>query len=207
MDDSVPRGFLMVAMEPPAALEEEFNDWYDLEHVPERRVVPGFETCNRFVCVHGWPRYLAFYDLRDADVIREPGYSAISGASFSPWSKRILARVRGLWRAHGEQIYPGHMLLARSPLRLLLIRFRQVPVDQEAELVACTQRIFEPESRVRIVRNAANEGDEYAVLSEWTEPLKASAVDLSTYGALAAHVDLCNTYVPYWPREGIPGVF
>lgn len=120
-----PMGFLMVMMEPPPTLEEEFNDWYDTEHVPERKAVAGFETATRFVCVAGWPRYVAFYDLRDVAVIDEPGYQAISGTRFSPWSKRILARVRGLYRAYGEQVYPGHALTGPMT-QLLLIRFRNI---------------------------------------------------------------------------------
>src|SRR3546814_3022829 len=52
------KGFLMVTMEPPAAIEEEFNDWYDTEHVPERAAVDGFETAQRYVCVDGFPRYI-----------------------------------------------------------------------------------------------------------------------------------------------------
>ena len=36
-------GLLLVTMEPPASLEEEFADWYDTEHVPERAVHCGVE--------------------------------------------------------------------------------------------------------------------------------------------------------------------
>lgn len=79
-----------------------------MEHVPERTAVSGFETATRFVCVDGGPRYLAFYDLRDdVSVINVPGYQAISGSNFSPWSKRILSPVRGLYLSYGEQVYPG----------------------------------------------------------------------------------------------------
>ena len=31
-----PKGLLVAMMEPPAGFEEEFQDWYDTEHGPER---------------------------------------------------------------------------------------------------------------------------------------------------------------------------
>lgn len=43
------KGFLLVTMEPPPAIEEEFNDWYDTEHVPERAFIRGFESAHRYV--------------------------------------------------------------------------------------------------------------------------------------------------------------
>ena len=39
-----PVGLLLATMEPPAGLEEEFQDWYDSEHFPERQGCPGFLT-------------------------------------------------------------------------------------------------------------------------------------------------------------------
>ena len=44
------KGFLLVLMQPPPAFEEEFNAWYDAEHIPERCATPGFETGN----LSGW---------------------------------------------------------------------------------------------------------------------------------------------------------
>ena len=57
------KALLLVTMEAPASFEEEFNDWYDFEHLPQRLAMPGFENGGRFVCLEGWPRWLALYDL------------------------------------------------------------------------------------------------------------------------------------------------
>ena len=35
-------GLLLVMMEPPEEMEEEFNEWYDTEHIPEREAVPVY---------------------------------------------------------------------------------------------------------------------------------------------------------------------
>ena len=78
------RGLLLVMMEPPASLEEEFNDWYDTEHFPQRSAVPGFESASRWVCLDGWPRWLAIYDLATLDVLLCDAYREMSGAKSTP---------------------------------------------------------------------------------------------------------------------------
>lgn len=91
------KGLLMALMEPDPAQEEEFNDWYDLEHIPQMAGVPGILTATRWVCVQGWPKYLALYDLEHIDVLSSDAYRHATGRNFTPWSRRILGRMRG-WR-------------------------------------------------------------------------------------------------------------
>ena len=67
------KGFLLVLMDCPTYLEDEFNAWYDTEHIPERLAIPGFETGLRFVCLEGHPRYLAMYDLERPEVLEFDG--------------------------------------------------------------------------------------------------------------------------------------
>jgi hypothetical protein len=112
-------GMLLVQMEPPATLEEEFHDWYDTEHTPERAAVPGFLSAARYVCVDGWPRYMACYDLESVAVLDGADYRAIGGENLSVWSKRVLAKVVGrrrfeLSRIGGDDVVPpqeGKLLL------------------------------------------------------------------------------------------------
>jgi len=85
------KGFLLVTMQPPPAFEEEFNAWYDTEHLPERLAVPGFETALRFVCISGHPRYLAMYDLAHSQVLDSPEYLKVAFAQLQPLD---VARVR-----------------------------------------------------------------------------------------------------------------
>lgn len=95
---------LIVTMEPPASLEEEFNDWYDTEHFPQRRNLPGFDSATRWVCLDGWPRYVALYDLASMAVLDTPEYRAVSAANSTPWSRRILPRTIGRERLAGSRI-------------------------------------------------------------------------------------------------------
>ncbi len=53
---SEPFGLLLAMMEPPSNIEEEFADWYETEHVPEREAIEGFLSARRLVCLSGWPK-------------------------------------------------------------------------------------------------------------------------------------------------------
>lgn len=206
---SASKGFLIVSLEPPPAMEEEFNDWYDSEHLPERARIPGFETARRFVCVAGWPRYLAVYDLRAAAVLDESGYLNVSGDRFSPWSKRILNRVRGQYRASGDQIYPGQAITGHCA-RILLLRFRGAPATAENLIVSSTRAAFEGRSgvtQVRVCRHAEGEAFDYLAVIEANNRFAPDAVDPRTFGEAAVWLDLVNEYAPYWTRGQLPGVY
>ena len=104
------KGTLIAAMGIGRAADDEFHDWYDTEHVPERERVPGFLLCRRWLGA-GDPRVsVATYDLESVGVLKTPGYLAIGGDNLSPWSKRVTARVERLMRFEGEQILPGDQL-------------------------------------------------------------------------------------------------
>jgi hypothetical protein len=43
------KGTLIAAMHMAQVAEDEFHDWYDTEHLPERQRVPGFLACQRWI--------------------------------------------------------------------------------------------------------------------------------------------------------------
>ena len=107
-------GLLVALMEPEAGMQDEFDDWYDLEHIPHMSGVAGLLSAQRFVVVEGWPRYAAVYDLDGVAVLTSASYRAVTGGGFSPWSRRILHRVRGWRRLTFEQLRPGRATLLEA---------------------------------------------------------------------------------------------
>ena len=81
------RGLLLVMIDVDPEHEEEFNRWYNEEHLPERLSCPGFLSGRRFVAVEGGPKYLALYDLENPEVLQSEPYQKIFGPS--EWTKRI----------------------------------------------------------------------------------------------------------------------
>jgi len=70
----------------PLAHEEEFNRWYDEEHLPLLSQVPGVLRARRFFDPEGKPRYAALYDLADETVVKHPAWQA---ALRTEWSRKI----------------------------------------------------------------------------------------------------------------------
>ena len=127
------KGALIAAMNFANAAEDEFHDWYDLEHVPERERVPGFRTCRRWIGVDGGGKVsLATYDLDAVEVLDSPAYRAIGGENLSVWSKRITGKVQMLLRSEGTQILPGDQLPPPDAGGLLLNAINIAP-ELEAE--------------------------------------------------------------------------
>jgi hypothetical protein len=126
------KGTLIAAMGMGQAAEDEFNDWYDTEHLPERQRVPGFLVCERWIGATEPRISVATYDLEDVKVLKSPAYLAIGGENLSPWSKRVTARVERLMRFEGDQILPGDQLPPRGAGGLLLNAMNVAP-EREAE--------------------------------------------------------------------------
>ena len=114
------KGTLIAAMNIGRAAEDEFHDWYDTEHLPERQRVPGFLVCQRWIGADDPKISVATYDLDNVAVLRSPAYLAIGGENLSPWSKRVTGRVERLMRFEGDQILPGDLLPPTNAGALLL---------------------------------------------------------------------------------------
>ena len=54
------KGLLFASFDFSTAHEDEFHDWYDLEHIPERLRVPDFINAERWISEHRatWERRL-----------------------------------------------------------------------------------------------------------------------------------------------------
>ena len=102
------RGLLLTITEPPPGMEEEFNAWYDEEHLPERLSIPGFLSARRWVCdaPSGEGKYLATYELESAAVLASPQYLARFEKP-TPWTRRCLGKAVVFRRWACEQNEPG----------------------------------------------------------------------------------------------------
>ena len=115
------KGILIAAMDSSNVAADEFNDWYDAEHIPERQRVPGFLTLQRWIGAENPKQSVATYDLDSLTVLQSPGYRAIGGHNLSPWSKRVTSKVERLLRHEGEQILPGDATAPADAGGLLLV--------------------------------------------------------------------------------------
>ena len=71
----------------PAAVEEEFNDWYDTVYIPDYLAVPGVIDARRFVAVEGRPKYLTLYEFAHAAVPESEAWATARAGN--PWTRRV----------------------------------------------------------------------------------------------------------------------
>ena len=117
------KGILIAAMDFSAAPEDEFHDWYDLEHIPERLRIKGFINAQRWIDVENPKVSLATYDLDQAGVLQSPPYAAIYvfGAAIT----EVLGRIFG-----PGALFPADKLLAT-------LRSQKTPSETARIRTAC----------------------------------------------------------------------
>jgi hypothetical protein len=125
-----PMGLLVAGFDYSPVQEDEFNDWYDTEHIPERSRIPGFVNCERWIGADDPKIAIATYDLESLDVLESEAYRKIAGANLSPWSKRLTAKCRRICRFEAEQLPPGNRVAPQAAGGLLLFAMN---VASEAE--------------------------------------------------------------------------
>jgi len=96
-------GLLINAMSVEPEWEDEFNAWYDTEHIPALSAVPGTLSARRFRAREGTPRYLAMYHLASPDVQVSPEWKQ---AANTPWTERMRPRFRDHVRIVGKPHTP-----------------------------------------------------------------------------------------------------
>ena len=129
------KGLLIAAFDFSTAYADEFHDWYDMEHLPERRAVPGFSACERWLSDEEPAVAVATYDLDGHDVLRSEAYNAIAYDNISVWSKRVTAMCNRLLRFEGTQITPGDAAAPEGAGGLLLNALNVAP-EAEADFNA-----------------------------------------------------------------------
>ena len=115
--------------------EDEFNAWYDTEHLQSRQSVKGFINGRRWVGADDPKISIATYDLESLDVLRTPEYLAITNDNLSPWSKRVIGKCQRICRFEAEQIVPGRQAAPAEAGGLLWFAMNVAP-EVEAEFNA-----------------------------------------------------------------------
>ncbi|WP_280192290.1 DUF4286 family protein [Delftia sp. PS-11] len=85
-------GVLFVASDVAPVHDQDYNRWYDREHVLERVSIPGFVSGTRYVAIDASKRYLGLYHTESLAVFSTPAYRQ-AFAQQTPWSVSNLDRM------------------------------------------------------------------------------------------------------------------
>ena len=87
----------------PDDIVDEYNAWYDEEHLPRLVTVPGVVRARRYTAVSGNPRYLTAYELTDRDAFESPeGLKARK----TPWTAKMRSLFHNTRRRMCKLIAP-----------------------------------------------------------------------------------------------------
>jgi hypothetical protein len=86
-------GILAVWSDVDAAGEDDYNAWYEREHLFERLEVPGFHCGYHYLTVSGSPRYFTYFVTDNAAVMASQAYLAQANRP-APWTRRVLPYFR-----------------------------------------------------------------------------------------------------------------
>jgi hypothetical protein len=125
----------------PSDIEDDFNNWYNTQHIPERLAIQGFQSAARYETFDAEhlgarmrdaaktaPKYLALYELDDASILESPAYQALRERNqANAWDQRILPKLQVQARTVYEQILAcGEASEAHAPF-LLSVRIEVTP--------------------------------------------------------------------------------
>jgi hypothetical protein len=77
---------------------DQFYDWHDKEHIPERLAIPGFRRGRRYIKPGHSPEWLTLYEADDLDVVTSPEYLQRLNSP-TPGTTRTLQYFRNTSRA------------------------------------------------------------------------------------------------------------
>jgi len=95
------KGMLITSMNIDPKHEDEFNLWYDREHLAERVAIDGFIEARRWVAEDADPKYFATYSTAAFSDLSSPAYSQAL-ANQTQWSRENLARFQNMIRVVGR---------------------------------------------------------------------------------------------------------
>ena len=94
-------GMLCTRMDIEPANVDEFNRWFDKEHMEERAAIPGFLNTRRYEALAGSPRYLNLYDAETLDALGGPAYQKAL-QNQTDWSKTVMTYFQNFHRTVGR---------------------------------------------------------------------------------------------------------
>ena len=126
---------LMVWADIPAYKEDEFNKWYNEEHLAELLAVPGVLNAARYEAVKSGPKYLACYELESPAVVES---DAFKNRPRTPWGGRVSPSIIGnpVISNVYEMIRPAKLspdIASRDMAPALQIGRMDIPPEHEAE--------------------------------------------------------------------------
>jgi hypothetical protein len=201
--------------EVPADNEDDFNLWYNEEHLRKHLTVPGFLSAGHYRAVKGWPKHLGCYELEDVAVLNSSSYKRAM-VEPTPWMKRsgLPALASTTIRNAYIMIYPKLLtpaIVTASMAPALQVGRMDVPRSVDAEWNDWYNTIYVPNYEkvpgiIRGRRYRAVEGTpQYLTLYELEHPSVSGTPEYAQQRYAAPISETMRSHMTH--AEGSPGVY
>ncbi|MCL5070777.1 MAG: hypothetical protein M1308_07765 [Actinobacteria bacterium] len=105
-DNQKKKVWLIVQMDVDPEYEDEYNKWYDTEHIPMFLKVPGVIGAKRAKLLDPYtgPKYITIYEYADDEVAKSKEYAAVLE---TPWAKKMMGKLKN-WSLDFLKEMPGY---------------------------------------------------------------------------------------------------
>ncbi|MDH6151345.1 MULTISPECIES: DUF4286 family protein [Paraburkholderia] len=120
--------------------KDEFYEWHNREHMPERAGIPGFRRGRRYIALDEGPEYFNLYEADTVEVLGAQDY-LLRLNSPTPWTKQVVASFRSVARSICHVAYSDGV---GQGANLMTVRF-DVPSAARADVVkGLRQQVLPP---------------------------------------------------------------
>lgn len=119
---------------------DDFHEWHNREHMPERVGIPGFRRGRRYVAISGTPEYFNLYEADSAEVLSGQDYLGRLNAP-TPWTQRVVPHFRNVARSICRVAYTQGV---GSGGVMLTLRFAVEPARREGLVDTLRRTVLPP---------------------------------------------------------------
>ena len=119
---------------------DDFHQWHNREHMPERVGIPGFRRGRRYVAISGTPEYFNLYEADSAEVLGGQDYLNRLNAP-TEWTRQVVPSFRNVSRSICRVVYTHGV---GQGAFMLTERFDVGERDRPQVVKALRQRLLPP---------------------------------------------------------------
>ena len=119
---------------------DDFHQWHNREHMPERVGIPGFRRGRRYVAIAGTPEYFNLYEADSAEVLGGQDYLNRLNAP-TEWTRQVVPSFRNVSRSICRVVYTHGV---GQGAFMLTLRFDVAQSDRSRVVKALRQRLLPP---------------------------------------------------------------
>ncbi len=123
----------------PAA-KDDFHEWHNREHMPERVGIPGFRRGRRYVAISGAPEYFNLYEADSPETLAGQDYLNRLNAP-TPWTQRVVPSFRNVARSICRVAFTNGV---GSGGVVLTLRFAIDTAHRDSTIDALRRRLLPP---------------------------------------------------------------